>query len=243
MFNSTQIVDDSFCKLAETTTTTTTKTSASAANNASYSPPSTFEYCNTDSCPQWSTSAWSSCSSPCGQLGKRSRRVSCMFKSSEVEAAKCVASMGRAPGETEDCRVDCDGEWRASEWSTCSVTCEKGIRTRTVLCERSGKSTGSGGGGQVMKNDESSCDPKLKPTNVTECVVDEVCAKWTISNWSSCIGQCGKSGYRTRTVICSRTNLCDVGSKPTSYENCTVTCARQWRADDWSEVSSFFYFI
>lgn len=96
--------------------------------------------------------------------------------------------------------------------------------------------------GNENETDESSCDPKKRPSNVTECSVDELCPKWIISKWSNCIGQCGsKTGYRTRTVMCSlgtnRPNVCDVQNKPTSYENCTVSCSgRQWKTDDWSEV-------
>lgn len=227
IFNSTQVVDDSFCRSSDPQNPT----------------PSGYEYCNTDECPQWSTNSWSACSAPCGKIGKRTRRVTCMFKSAEVDPSKCVSSMGRAPLDAEDCRMDCDGEWRTGEWSECSATCEKGLRSRNVYCERLK--------GQLedyikqrtigMTNHESTCDPKKRPINVTECYVDDKCPKWIASSWSSCKGQCGQQGVRSRTVVCSvgnqRPNGCDDISKPSVYENCTVSCSRQWKADEWSEVS------
>lgn len=157
--------------------------------------------------------------------------MTCLFKSSEVEANKCSSP---APTDSEDCLLDCDGVWRTSDWSECSATCERGVRTRSVYCERK-----NGGG----SNSDPICDIKTRPTNATECLIDEKCPKWIISSWSSCRGHCSgvgaQNGFRTRTVLCSTgTNSCDHLPKPLNFENCSLNCAhsRQWRAEEWSEV-------
>lgn len=237
IFNASKIVDDSYCKSPENPT------------------PPEYEYCNTEECPKWSSTPWSQCSTPCGQMGKRQRRVTCVYKNVEVDNSKCYNSNNnnnRPPADTEECRLECEGQWQTSEWSECSATCEKGFKTRMVYCQVSKsqrpqideylKNRNRGGSGSNAVFNESMCNLKQKPTNVSECVVEEKCPKWILSSWSACKGPCGQ-GVMTRTVVCSGgskgAQACNNLKKPSNYENCTVKCAARWKAENWTEVRIF----
>ncbi|CAM9495345.1 unnamed protein product [Lampetra planeri] len=172
--------------------------------------------------PRWEGSPWTACSSSCGG-GVQSRSVSCVEEDQQghlepVEEWKCMYVL--RPAVTQPCNLyDCP-KWMAQEWSSCTVTCGRGLKYRVVLCiDHRGQHTGG-------------CNTKIKPHVKEECLVTTPCYKpreklpveakvpWfkqaqeliegpAVSEeaafapdaWSPCSRSCGP-GVRTRAVRC-----------------------------------------
>uniref|UniRef100_S4R4M5 ADAMTS-like 3 n=1 Tax=Petromyzon marinus TaxID=7757 RepID=S4R4M5_PETMA len=171
---------------------------------------------------RWEGSPWTACSSSCGG-GVQSRSVSCVEEDQQghlepVEEWKCMYVL--RPAVTQPCNLyDCP-KWMAQEWSSCTVTCGRGLKYRVVLCiDHRGQHTGG-------------CNTKIKPHVKEECLVTTPCYKpreklpveakvpWfkqaqeliegpAVSEeaafapdaWSPCSRSCGP-GVRTRAVRC-----------------------------------------
>ena len=67
--------------------------------------------------------------------------------------------------------------WRTSDWSTCSVSCGQGIRTRNLTCSQKDKA----GYSEVTSE---MCRGKDKPLLQSNCTMG-VCAVWKSGPWSS----------------------------------------------------------
>uniref|UniRef100_A0A6Q2ZAA6 Spondin-1 n=1 Tax=Esox lucius TaxID=8010 RepID=A0A6Q2ZAA6_ESOLU len=129
--------------------------------------------------------SWSPCSVTCG-MGMRSREryikqfpedgSICSLNTEETE--KCVVN--------EDCyTIPCMlSPW--SDWSDCSVTCGKGLRTR----QRMLKSLDLGECTEELDQVERCMQP--------ECPMDCMVSEWT--EWSECNKSCGK-GHTIRTRV------------------------------------------
>jgi hypothetical protein len=212
--------------------------------------PTELEYCNTDECPKWIVGEWSKCPRfvACDfgeQNSKRYRSVYCSYRSKQVSKSLCPMP---APLDYDECpkpvstatSTQC-GQWRTTDWSTCSVSCGKGIKTRRVYCEADNRQ-------RRHQVDEIYCNKRLKPFNISECVLKEKCPEWIVSSWSSCIGDCTNgTGFKTRNVYCSEKSsikgdekedefLCSYVKKPSMNENCTKSCNGIWKTGEWSEV-------
>uniref|UniRef100_A0A3B3ZXF1 Uncharacterized protein n=1 Tax=Periophthalmus magnuspinnatus TaxID=409849 RepID=A0A3B3ZXF1_9GOBI len=152
------------------------------------------EPCNTHPCPPWETSSWSECSVSCGP-GLQQRQLQCRQSFGDrhtmVHPQRCA---GLTPPEsTQPCQLRMCSHWEvSSDWSSCSVDCGVGKRTRSVRCV-------SEEGGVV--NDKE-CNSRHKPQGSEECNMGPCVTNWYFSNWSqSCSAQCGP-GVQRREVVC-----------------------------------------
>ncbi|XP_059564954.1 spondin-1 isoform X1 [Myotis daubentonii] len=141
------------------------------------------EECSSSSCLMTEWGEWDECSATCGMGMKKRHR---MVKMSPADGSMCKAETS----QTEKCMMpECHtipcllSPW--SEWSDCSVTCGKGMRTR----QRMLKSLAELG----------DCNEELEQVEkcmLPECPTDCELTEW--SQWSECNKSCGK-GHMIRT--------------------------------------------
>ncbi|XP_037993178.1 spondin-1 isoform X1 [Motacilla alba alba] len=141
------------------------------------------EECSPSSCLVTEWGEWDECSASCGTGMKRRHR---MIKMTPADGSMCKAETT----EAEKCMMpECHtipcllSPW--SEWSDCSVTCGKGMRTR----QRMLKSAAELG----------DCNEELEQAEkcmLPECPIHCELTEW--SQWSECNTSCGK-GHMIRT--------------------------------------------
>ncbi|XP_038140219.1 thrombospondin type-1 domain-containing protein 4 [Cyprinodon tularosa] len=153
------------------------------------------ESCNTQPCPPfWEASAWSECSVSCGP-GVQQRQLQCRqsfgSRSTMVHPQRC--SHLTPPDSTQVCQLRLCSHWEvSSNWSTCSVDCGVGRRTRAVRCVSDQ--------GSVVNDNE--CNARLRPDGSEECNMGPCVTNWYFTEWSNtCSAQCGP-GVQRREVVC-----------------------------------------
>lgn len=184
--------------------------------------------CNTTPCnsqcvlSEWG--AWSTCDADCsGGSRSRSRTV-------VSPGANCGPLTDTQACNTAPCPVACTvSAWSA--WSPCSSECDSGTRTRsrTVVT-----SSGYGGDDCPVLSESQVCNTQACDSGKPPCPVSE----W--SDWSSCLGQCGKDGYKERHRTLGAAPSYDTAPCPPLSETstCTVDCSPACIVSPWSAWSA-----
>ncbi|KAK6488239.1 A disintegrin and metalloproteinase with thrombospondin motifs 20-like [Huso huso] len=166
---------------------------------------------------QWRYGSWTPCSVTCGK-GKRARYVSCRDAHGGVADESYCAHLPRPP-EVSTCFSPC-GQWRAGEWSTCSVTCGHGGSTRQVVCSN-----------YHHQIDEGLCDPDDRPPSEQECIAAPCPSLYHLfpSNQPA----------HFPSVDYQRPHLDHPPQDSASHNNWNVPSAdNQWRTGPWGACSS-----
>uniref|UniRef100_A0A8C9RDI3 ADAMTS-like 7 n=1 Tax=Scleropages formosus TaxID=113540 RepID=A0A8C9RDI3_SCLFO len=199
------------------------------------------EHCHTQPCPAfWDVGEWSECSKTCGP-GFQNRQVLCRRplgnQSTGVVGPEQCGHL-ESPETIVSCQLKICSEWQIrSEWTSCSVPCGVGQRTREVLCVDNL--------GDVVMDEE--CNMKLRPPDVENCDMGPCARSWFFSPWSErCSADCGE-GRRSRSVVCltnyisslpldgcgdevpDESSLCDIGPCHHKFE---------WYTGQWGQCSA-----
>jgi len=165
--------------------------------------PCNTEPCFTGNCVLSSWSEWGACSATCGSgQSTRSRRV---VKEAAQGGEGCTGDTEELRGCSANvaCGGDTDCTWGVwNDWSSCSCTCDGGVRRRARLILTF--PTGNG------KTCEPNAKNEVQPCNTQPCgsCVDGRWGPW--SAWSSCSATCvGGVMFRHRNVE-QRANECGV---------------------------------
>ncbi|XP_062861084.1 thrombospondin type-1 domain-containing protein 4-like [Trichomycterus rosablanca] len=163
--------------------------------DVSTKPSAQEEPCNVQPCPAfWDIGEWSECSKTCG-LGVQHRQILCRQfyanRTLTVPAKRCE-HLDR-PESSSTCQLKICSEWQIrSDWSSCSMPCGVGQRTREVHCVSNV--------GDVVEDEE--CNVKLRPINMENCDMGPCAKSWFYTDWADrCSAECG-FGVRSRSVVC-----------------------------------------
>lgn len=149
-------------------------------------------FCNTQGCPrdcQWGPwSKWTECSRHCG--GGKIKRFRDIAVSRQNGGERCVGLFEQeADCNVAECPVICVwGDW--SEWSTCPVSCNGGLRLRNRGVKQQEEHGGTPCEGN--KTEKASC-------GTAPCPVDCYFEPW--SDWFACSASCNGDRYRTRVKV------------------------------------------
>lgn len=200
------------------------------------------EPCNVHPCPPfWDMGAWSECSVSCG-WGVQQRQIQCRQsfgnRSTMVHPQRC-AGLSR-PNATQPCHPRVCSHWEIStNWSTCSVDCGMGKRTRNVRCV-------SNHGNTV--NDRE-CNDRLRPQHSEDCHMGPCVTNWYFTDWThTCSAECGP-GVQRREVVCVSAGgrregdggLECVGDKPADMKACNggpCTATYLWYTGPWGHCNA-----
>ncbi|XP_069041565.1 thrombospondin type-1 domain-containing protein 4 [Lepisosteus oculatus] len=200
------------------------------------------ESCNVQPCPAfWEAGEWSECSRSCGP-GLQHRQLQCRQsyanRSTMVHPQRCAA-LSR-PNATQPCQLRVCSQWEIrTNWSSCSVMCGVGKRTRNVRCVSTQ--------GAVVSDRE--CNTRLRPPGSQDCDMGPCVLSWYHTDWShSCSAGCGP-GVQRRSVVClsSGGGAADpeggqtcTGERPAEMRACNggpCLPALHWYTGPWGECS------
>ncbi|XP_043404922.1 A disintegrin and metalloproteinase with thrombospondin motifs 20 isoform X3 [Chelonia mydas] len=196
--------------------------------------PAVSEECNTECELRWHNIGKSECTSRCGP-GYRSLDIHCMkysvSKGLSVPVDDKYCADQQKPPIREPCHGDCLlTSWHYTEWSECSRSCERGIRTREAFCMNNF--------GRRLADRECHELPRIVTQNCNEFL----CPNWATSDWSECPVTCGK-GMRHRQVWCQlndeklRENFCNPNSRPESVRSCELHECASWQVGPWGSCA------
>ncbi|XP_077132057.1 A disintegrin and metalloproteinase with thrombospondin motifs 9 isoform X1 [Ranitomeya variabilis] len=206
-----------------------------AANCDDRSKPAEQRPCESGPCPQWAFGNWGECSKKCGS-GTRTRLVVCQRPNGERFNDLSCEILDKPP-DREQCNThSCppDSAWNTGPWSSCSVSCGRGVKNRVVYCvAKDGSNVG---------NDY--CKHLAKPNIQKKCRGGR-CPKWKAGEWGKCSVTCGR-GVQHRTIHCqvgtqklSRASECNQSTRPASEQICQRgDCpVYTWKAEEWQDCS------
>lgn len=164
------------------------------------------KYEDGDTCETEEWSAWSPCSATCGRGVKykqrryRNEASKYVCRKKLTERAGCEALQKYCPHQPTRPIEDplCElGEW--SSWSSCSVTCGKGVKTRDRKYKNrmAAKSCAVGKTNPPKMQENLECWAEKQCDDLEEIDEDEDCPEKMWSDWSPCSVTCGK-GFKVR---------------------------------------------
>ncbi|KAG8435871.1 hypothetical protein GDO86_007096 [Hymenochirus boettgeri] len=191
--------------------------------------------CESGSCPQWAFGSWGECSKKCG-TGTRTRQVVCQRSNGDIFNDLSCEVLDKPP-DREQCNThSCpsDAVWTTGPWSLCSVSCGRGVRSRSVSCVS--KDRGN--------TEPENCKHLAKPNIQKKCRGGK-CAKWKPGEWEKCSVTCGR-GVQRRLVHCqtgnhkvTRDSECNQRLRPSSEQHCQIASCPvySWKAEEWRDCS------
>lgn len=180
----------------------------------------------------WLATPGSLCSATCGGGYKMSLAV-CRDRLTGSDAPEQLCDASSKPqASVVRCNTHpCPFKWYVGEWSSCSVTCGGGVRSRRVLCARSANVTKTDTY-EPGTNSEPGCvspAPRAtQPCNQHDCPV------WVAGPWSGCSVSCGE-GVQVRGVECTPSGGgCDPATRPEISRPCStgISCPAYRESDE-----------
>ncbi|XP_063084407.1 A disintegrin and metalloproteinase with thrombospondin motifs 10 isoform X2 [Cavia porcellus] len=188
----------------------------------------------------WHYTPWTKCSAQCAG-GSQVQVVECrnQLDSSAVAPHYCSAH-SKLPKRQRACNTEpCPPDWVVGNWSRCSRSCDAGMRSRSVVCQRRVSEA------EEKALDDSAC-PQPRPPVLEACHGPACPPEWAALDWSECTPSCGP-GLRHRVVLCKsadhRATLpaahCPPAAKPPATMRCNLRrCPpARWVASEWGECS------
>ncbi|XP_030877951.1 A disintegrin and metalloproteinase with thrombospondin motifs 10 isoform X2 [Leptonychotes weddellii] len=179
---------------------------------------------------------------PSPTSGSQVQAVECrnQLDSSAVAPHHCSAH-SKLPKRQRACNTEpCPPDWVVGNWSRCSRSCDAGVRSRSVVCQRRVSAA------EEKALDDSAC-PQPRPPVLEACQGPACPPEWAALDWSECTPSCGP-GLRHRVVLCKssdhRATLppahCPPAAKPPATMRCNLRrCPpARWVTGEWGECSA-----
>ncbi|XP_078678214.1 A disintegrin and metalloproteinase with thrombospondin motifs 9-like isoform X2 [Branchiostoma floridae x Branchiostoma belcheri] len=199
--------------------------------------PSEMAPCNAGPCPIWNYGQWGQCSVSCGS-GVQTRLVHCQLPNGQILSDHGCEVLDKPPDKQPCSHHPCPrpARWNRGPWSTCSVTCGRGLKTREVVCKDSA--------GVTLPHHHC---PKKQPRRQRKCRAGR-CPKWRPDPWSTCSVTCGKGTMR-REVHCRlgrkgkpiEEERCQGMKKPRLQRSCQVKdcpTVYTWKVGRWQKCTA-----
>ncbi|XP_023809418.1 thrombospondin type-1 domain-containing protein 4 [Oryzias latipes] len=208
--------------------------------DSSSRPSSQEEACNLQPCPGfWDIGEWSECSKTCG-LGMQHRQVLCrqVYANRTLNVHTSHCRHLERPETASSCQLKICSEWQIrSEWTSCSVPCGLGQRSREVRCVSNV--------GDFVSDEE--CNMNLRPIDMENCDMGACAKSWFYTEWGDkCSAECGM-GVKTRGVLCLTNHISSLplegcgSERPADSRVCNNgPCENriEWFTGPWSQCSA-----
>jgi len=187
---------------------------------------------------RWQNGQWGKCNC---RSGWKKRLVKCM-EYSGILSENCFTEKPATIQQCQPSQDDCEMYWRTADWSSCSVSCNGGIRTRKVVCILISSR-------EVISDNRCQKALGVKPAEAERCN-EQQCYQtphyaWRPDPWFRCSKTCGSGGTKQRYVKCVREDnnedqnkeMCSHLPQPPTVASCNLQDCPEWITGQWSECS------